>query len=116
MEKKDSDLQSFRAGDYRRTTSRPHHERTEAAGKGDLKHFPFLEKLLEAEEEEIEKFQMLCQNTCRNIDTMMTHQSTDPETTVMCQSALAAYGQSLKLLSELINLKYEKLQQQSDEK
>ncbi|MBN2432363.1 MAG: hypothetical protein JXQ27_12885 [Acidobacteria bacterium] len=116
MEKKDSDLQSFRAGDYRRATPRTRHERTGEIEKSDLKHFPFLEKLLESEEEEIEKFQLLCQNTCRNIDTMMTHQSADPEMTVMCQSALAAYGQSLKLLSELITLKYEKLQQQSDEK
>jgi hypothetical protein len=115
MEKKDSDLKSFRAGDYHRVGSRSRQESADDAGKTDLKHFPFLEKLLESEEEEIEQFQVVCQNTCRNLDSLVTHQS-DPETTVMCQSALAAYGQSLKLLSELINLKYEKLQQQSDEK
>jgi len=112
MGTKDPNLQSFRAGDFRGKRSSRGSDPSEPPSADELTHYPYLEKILESEEEE--NFQKTCQNTCRNLDTLVSHQS-KPETTVMCQSALAAYGHSLKLLAELINIKYEKLQQQAEQ-
>jgi hypothetical protein len=114
MTEKDSKLSSFRAGDFpRKKTGR---EATGAEKAADaLRHYPFLEKLLESDEERVEQFQAACQNTCRNLDGILKHPS-DPQTTAMGQAALASYGQSLKLLAELLEIKYQKLGEQSGQK
>ena len=114
MTDKDSNLSAFRAGDFpRKKTGR------EAAGAEKaadaLQHYPFLEKLLESDEDRIEQFQTVCQNTCRNLDGILKHPS-DPQTTAMGQAALASYGQSLKLFAELLEIKYQKLSEQSGQK
>ncbi len=108
----DPNLPSFRAGDYQRRKPGAERPSTSPVDPGDLKHFPFLEQLLESDEEAIEHFQQDCQATCHNLDTSASHQS-DPAVTAMCQAALSAYGQSLKLFSELINVKYDQLRQQA---
>ena len=114
MEPKDPNLASFRAGDFQRR--KPARETPEGAAAADQQHhYPFLEGLLEREEAGIEAFQSACQQTCRNLDTAMNRQA-DPETTVMCQAALAAYGHSLKLLAELLEIKYAHLRQQAGQK
>jgi hypothetical protein len=111
MSDSDPKLSSFRAGDLQRMRSG---REMPAAGKpaDAIPHFPFLEKLLESDEERIEQFQTACHNTCRNLDGIQRH-PTDPRTTAMVQAALAAYGQSLKLLAELLEIKYQKLREQA---
>ena len=110
MEKKDPKLSSFKAGDMQRRKMPS--QRGGTASEENTLRFPFLEKLLESSEEEIESFQQKCQVTCGNLDNMMNH-SKDPEITTMCQAALSAYGHSLKLFSKLLETKYEKLRNQS---
>jgi hypothetical protein len=110
MNPNDKNLPSFRAGDFHRSAPSRRTTAQDPGQEGDLQHFPFLEKLIESEEEDIERFQVNCQNTCRNLDTLMTRQK-DPETTTKCQAALAAYAQSLKILGELIQIKYQKLEE-----
>ena len=114
MTESDPKLSSFRAGDFqRKKTGR---DATVPGSPADAaQHYPALEKLLESEEAEIEQFQTACQNTCRNLDGILKH-AADPQTTAMAQAALAAYGQSLKLFAELLEIKYRKLQEQADSK
>ncbi|HOB51616.1 MAG TPA: hypothetical protein PK176_02875 [Acidobacteriota bacterium] len=113
MDKSDPKLSAFRAGDMRR--GKPARDSGPGRDAADLRHYPFLEKLLEADESTIEQFQTVCQNTCRNLDTSVGRQS-DPAYTAMGQAALSAYGHSLKLLAELLEIKYEQLRQQAEKK
>jgi hypothetical protein len=114
MDKNNPKLSAFRAGDFHR--GKPARD---AAGAGrqapDLRHYPFLEKLLESDEAAVEQFQTVCQNTCRNLDTAIGRQG-DPKTTAMGQAVLSAYGHSLKVLADLLEVKYEQLRQMAENK
>ena len=112
MDTKDPQMQSFRAGDFVRRKPAPRAPQVSPV-EGDLQSFPFLEQLLEASEEDVERFQAACQATCRNLDAVLLRADA-PETTAMVQAALSAYGHSLKLFAELLELKYSRLREAAE--
>lgn len=113
MDSKESGFTPFRAGDVQRRKPSP--GATDKASTTPERHYPFLEKLLESSEEDIERFQTACQATCRNLDSIISRQS-DPRTTATGQAALASYGHSLKLFAELLEIKYSQLRHQAEQK
>lgn len=112
MDSQDHSLPSFRAGDIqRRKVTRT--DPGAVAGKEIERSYPFLEKLLESDEAAIEQFQQQCAGTCRQLDAAMVHAS-GPAATALGQSALSAYGHSLKLFASLLQAKYDQLRQQAE--
>ncbi len=105
MNKKNDDLKPFRAGDMRFST-----KKGEAKGKISEKKylklsFPFLEKLLESTEEEVNDFLKRCENTCKNLDSALKSAKGEDEVNFY-QSVLSAYGHSLYLFNQLLEEKF----------
>jgi len=114
MENNDPKRAAFRVGDLQRRKGT--REAAPAPKTGELlRSYPFLEKLLESDETAVEQFQGICQSTCRSLDASLRHQE-DPRLAALGQAALAAYGQSLKLFAELLEIKYTRLNEQAEQR
>ncbi len=105
------DLKPFKIGNM---MYKPKKEST--LKKEDLKlSFPFLEKLLEMEEEEVNAFLKKCENTCINLDNMLK-KAKDENESLYLQSILTAYGHSLYLFNQLLEEKFKKAEEKKEEK
>ncbi len=108
---KNDDLKPFKIGDM---MYKPKREPT--SKKEELKlSFPFLEKLLEMGEEEVNAFLKRCENTCINLDNMLK-KAKDEDDTLYFQSILTAYGHSLYLFNQLLEEKFKRAEEKEEEK
>ena len=103
MNDKNKDLKPFKIGDMRFSSKKgktklPENEKLTLS-------FPFLEKLLESDEESVNNFLKQCENTCKNLDTILKN-SKDENEINFYQSILTAYGHSLYLFNELLENKF----------